>query len=227
MSVSEVVAIMVALVGIVPTIARGVKSILDHKSDMKVIIITALIVTIICAGFVSVAVFISNATTIAIGGRTSISIPGFPTATELPTATPGLTPASTSQVVAINQTMNCTDCDGHYLYVPYYNFSLKVENATIDPSKGQITLLIEVDNLASSAHGVYFSSLQFQDLQTQVSTNGNGDGFSSFDVAANASHLVRPTFQFIPVVGDQYSLTAYLMLDYSPYTFSTITIVFG
>ena len=50
MSISDVVAIMVAIVGIVPTIGRGVKSILDNKSDMKVIIITALLVSIICAG---------------------------------------------------------------------------------------------------------------------------------------------------------------------------------
>jgi flagellar basal body-associated protein FliL len=226
MSVSEVVAIMVALVGIVPTTARGVKSILDHKSDMKVIIITALIVTIICAGFVSVAVFISKVTTIAIGGRTSVSIPGFPAATEPPIATPSLTPIPTSQVVPINQTMNCTDCNQGVDTV-FYNFSLKVKNATIDPAKGQVTILIEVDNIASSAQGVYFSFLKFQDLQTQVITNGNGDGFSSFDVAANASYLVRPTFQFIPVVGHQYSLTAYLSLNYIFYTFSPITIEFG
>ncbi len=133
----------------------------------------------------------------------------------------GVTPTPTPKVIPINQTMNCTNnCDP-----AFFNFSLKVKNATIDSAKGQVTLLIEVDNNGTSSQtDVFFTYLKLQDLQTTVTTKGGGDGFSSFDVAANASHPVVPTFQFIPVVGHEYSLTASLSVYY---IFSSITIKFG
>lgn len=143
---------------------------------------------------------------------------GTPAITTPPTATPSPTP--TPQVISINQTMSCTNCTDP----TYNNFSLKVRNATIDPANSQVRPLIEVHNISSySQTNLIFDYLKLQDLQTAGITNGEGDGFKSFDVAANSLYLVRPTFQFIPVVGHEYSLTT----DLQGYIFSPITIKFG
>ncbi|HYT45448.1 MAG TPA: hypothetical protein VEP90_24175 [Methylomirabilota bacterium] len=215
MSISDVVAIMVAIVGIVPTIAKGVKSILDHNFEVKVIIITALIVSIICAGFVSAAVFISKATTIEINGHTSVPIPGLPAATETPTATPSLTPTPTSKVIPINQTMTCTNCTPGG-----YNFSLIVKEATIDPVKNQVTLLVAVQNNTSDSFSPYINYLRLQDMQTADTYDGTGDGFSNFDITAHQTILFRITYQFLPVAGHTYSLSCNLSreFDLSPIT---------
>jgi hypothetical protein len=220
MSINNVVAIMVAIFGSVPTIAKGVKFILDHPNKWKEIIITALIVLIICAGFVGAAVFISKATTIAINGQTNVPIPGLPAATETPIPTPSPIP---TQVIPINQTMSCTNCSD-----PTVNFSLMVKNATFDPAKSQLTLLIGVqNNTTTSQSDVFFTLLSLQDAQTGVTTNGTGDGFNYFDIAANQLILFRPTFQFVPAAGHEYSLSAEVRGFALHMIFSPITIKLG
>lgn len=101
---------MVALVGVVPTIAKGVKSVYDHKYEKKVIVTTILIVPLICAGFVTGAVFISKVT-IAINGHTTVPIPGFPAATVPPTSTPSPTatpsPLPTPETITKNLDISC------------------------------------------------------------------------------------------------------------------------
>ncbi len=133
-----------------------------------------------------------------------------------PTITPSPTP--TSQVILINQTSSCTNCLGGT------NFSLIVKNATIDPANGQVTLLIGFRNNSTMTISPYISFLKLQDTQTGVSVDGGGDGFGTiFTITANQVMLFRPTFQFVPAAGHEYSLSAELS---SQYDFSPITIKF-
>ncbi len=128
------------------------------------------------------------------------------------------TSTPTSQVILINQTSSCTNCLGGT------NFSLIVKNATIDPANSQVTLLIGIRNNSTITISPYISFLKLQNTQTGVSVDGGGDGFGTiFTITANQVILFRPTFQFVPAVGNEYSLSAELS---SQYDFSPIPIKF-
>jgi len=139
-----------------------------------------------------------------------------------PTNTPVPMPTQTPQVILTNQTMSCTNC------TPDGNLSLNIKNATIDRAQSQVTLLIGVkNNSTSDLSGVQFKYLKLQDTQTGVTTDGGGDGFSSFYILVNQQILFRPTFQFVPIAGHEYYLSA--ELDYNTFfsaLFSPITITF-
>ena len=140
-----------------------------------------------------------------------------PTLTVSPTATPSPTP--TPQVIPINQIMicSCVSDSGNF------NFSLIVRNATIDRPKVQVTLLIGLQNNSSNTTGTQLQFIRFQDQLTGETTDGVGEGFSSTQFTPNQLILFRPTFQFVPVAGHKYSLSAELA---GTYDFSPITIKF-
>jgi hypothetical protein len=220
MSTIDSLALIGAIVVIVVPLAGLIWYIINHRSEWKKIFLAGVVTVLVMAALL-----------VGVNAVASHYAPSTPSPTPLSQGTVGaissspssrgVTSTPTPEVIPINQTMNCTNnCDPSF-----FNFSLKVKNATIDSAKGQVTLLIEVDNIGSTSQtDVFFTYLKLQDLQTAVTTNGGGDGFRSFDVAANASQLVVPTFQFIPVVGHEYSLTASLSVYY---IFSPITIKFG
>ena len=95
-----------------------------------------------------------------------------------------------------------------------------MRNATIDHAKVQVTLLIGLQNNSSSATSTQLQFIRFQDQLTGDTTDGVGEGFSSTQFAPNQLILFRPTFQFIPVAGHKYSLSAELAgtFDFSPIT---------
>lgn len=135
--------------------------------------------------------------------------------------TPVLTPTPT---IPINQTMSCTNCGTSD------NFSLIVKSATIDPAQSQLTLVIGVKNVSTDDKSeVQFKYLKLQDIQTGVTADGGGEGFSSFAISVNSQILFRPTFQFVPVTGHEYSLSAELDsfdVGWAYHLFSPITIKF-
>lgn len=156
------------------------------------------------------------------GGSPNLTPPPTPTNSPFSSVAASPTPTQTPQVILINQTMSCTDC------TPDGNLSLNIKNATIDRAQSQVTLLIGVKNSSTSyLSGVQFKYLKLQDTQTGVTTGGGGDGFSSFYILVNQQILFRPTFQFVPIAGHEYSLSA--ELDYNTFfsaLFSPITITF-
>jgi hypothetical protein len=176
-------------------------------------IIVGVLVPIIVFGL-----FISTSTNIIV--RTPIFPPFVPNATETPTPTPSPTPTPT--VIPINQIMSCTNC------FTSDNFSLIVKYATFDPAQSQLTLVIGVKNISTVDKGeVQFKYLKLQDTQTGVTADGGGEGFSSFNISVNSQILFRPTFQFVPVTGHKYSLSAELDsfdLGWADHLFSAITI---
>jgi hypothetical protein len=219
MSISDVITSIGTLVTIAAVIVGTLLYIITKqagKPNAKVLIIISTITTVIIIGIVGTAVFISASTTITINGHKTVSIPGFSAATEPPTATPSPTP--TPQVIHINQIMTCTDCSPSG-----YNFSLIVRDATIDPAKQQVTLLVGVQNNTSDTFSPYIRFLKLQDTQTGITTSGEGDGFSNFQITAKQLILFRPTFQFVPVAGHLYSLSGNIS---SEFDLSPITIKF-
>jgi len=210
-----------AFIGIIAgiiSIALAVPTFLEHRrkglSKTALFLMCAVIVVVIGAGL-----YFSTSATIIPHPPTN---PFVSNATVPPTATPS--PAPTPTVIPINQTMSCTNCPATD---PDYNFSLLVKNATIDAANSQVTLLIGVQNLSTTSQtDVEVSFLRFQDTQTGVTTNGAGGCFSSFPLAGQSTYLCRPTFQFVPVTGHEYSFSAGLLAlgRAATYLFSPITI---
>ena len=206
-NLSTLVGIIGGLAGIAIAVAILLKYISTGPGKREVIIRSSIIgVVIIC--IIALSGFISTSTTIIVHNPSVPSL-GSSSVTETPTSTPSPTP--TPQVISINQTMTCTDCSGTV------NYSLMVKNATVNPTSGQVTMLIGVQNNTTSTNYLGFNFIKLQDVQTGATTDGTGDGFSEFIITANQLILVHPTFQFVPIVGRQYSLSTQMSLnDFTP-----------
>jgi hypothetical protein len=179
----------------------------------KIIVLTVtilLLLLLIGGGLISFAYQLGRNTVSGGVSPQTTTAPGTtPIATEPPIAPPSPTP--TPQVIPINQTMSCLDCQS------YANYSLMVRNATVDPASGQVTMLIGVQNNSTRTLSLEFQFLKLQDMQTGTTTDGTGDGFGQFIITTHQLILVHPTFQFVPIAGHQYSLSARMTLaDFTP-----------
>jgi hypothetical protein len=215
MTISDLNGIISTGLALATAAILGLFVIYGRKLSRKFLISAFVVLAFLLVPYFGLVAYVSHTTIVSINGRTSISSLVNPSPTDTPTATPSPTP--TPKVIPINQTMTCTDCPA------YHNYSLMVRSATIDPAKSQTTFLIGVQNLTTSTDDISFAFLKLQDTQTGATSDGAGDGFSYFMITAQQLILVRPTFQFVPVAGHEYSLSAQMSGFYS---FSPITIKF-
>jgi len=175
-------------------------------------------------GVITVILIVVTVVLASGGGSPNPTPPPTPTNSSFSSVAASPTPTPTPIVTQINQIMSCTNC------VTSDNFSLIVKYATFDPAQSQLTLVIGVKNISTDDKSeVQFKYLKLQDTQTGVTTDGGGEGFSSFAISVNSQILFRPTFQFVPVTGHEYSLSAELDsfdLGWAYHLFSPITIKF-
>lgn len=218
MSTTDSLTLIGTIVIVIVPLAGLIWYIINHRSEWKKILLagvfTVLLMAALLTGVNTAASQLSKSTpslTPSGANLTSTAVNRTSPTNQPPTAT------STQQIIQINQTSRCTNCFNTDL-------SLIVKNATIDPANSQVTLLIGFRNNSTTTISPYMNSLKLQDTQTGVSVNGGGDGFGNiFPITPNQTVLFRPTFQFVPVAGHEYSLSAELS---SQYDFSPITIKF-
>jgi hypothetical protein len=198
--ISTILAALGSLTAIAIAIATALAVVINSRRGRqshigRVALLTTLAIAVILVG----TVYLANGVAKNRGAAPVVAIPAIGA-----TTAPSPTPTASSRTTQINQEMACTNCtsaDG---------WTLTAKTATIDPGRGQTTLLLSLAHSSATTANQAFTLLNLQDAVTGNTVNGAGNGFSSALIAPVQTILYSPTFPFVPIPGREYSFSAQL-----------------